>query len=93
MTTPTSRIQATIADYRQRLLAQEAKAVATLERYYNHTIDNYIKPRLSKLYDDILKKQDEIISARDPSDTSPPKIPQSWIYQRIRQENLHFNLK
>jgi SPP1 gp7 family putative phage head morphogenesis protein len=87
-TVATSRIQRTIAKYRADLLAQEAKAVAILERYYNHTLDNYIKPRLSKLYDEILKKQAEIIANRDPDDTSPPKIPLYWINERIRLEGL-----
>jgi SPP1 gp7 family putative phage head morphogenesis protein len=93
MTTPTSRIQQTIAKYRADLLAQEAEAVAQLEHYHQYTIDNYIKPRLQKLYDDILKKQNEIIANRDPDDTSPPKIPQYWIEERIRLEGLQLQIE
>lgn len=87
-TVATTRILKTIATYRQRLLDREAQAVATIERYHQYTIDNYIKPKLAKLYDDILKKYKELEETREPGDTTPLNVPKSWIVERIRQENL-----
>lgn len=84
----TSRLLKTVADFKKRLLDREAQAVATMERYHQHTIATYIQPRLQKLYDDILKKYKELEASRDPGDTTPLDVPKSWIVERIQQENL-----
>lgn len=88
MTTATARILKTIESYRQRLMQREAQSVAIMDRFHRHTIATYIKPKLDKLYADILKKYDELRAARDPGDTSPLDIPRSWIVERIRLEGL-----
>jgi hypothetical protein len=79
MTTPTSRLLKITNDFKQRLLAQEAQAVAALERAHAATLEE-IKPVLDRLYVQIGKELETLKKGE--------KIPPAWIYERIRLENL-----
>lgn len=72
----TSRLQRTIADYRARLLANEAKATQTLNDAHAQTLAA-IQPALDKLYREIAAKQQ-----------AGETIPLSWLYEQRRLEAI-----
>lgn len=88
MTIATARITRTVADFRKRLLQREQQAVTAMQRYHDSTIAHYIQPKLNKLYDEILKKQEELLASREEGETGPPKLPQHWITERLRLESI-----
>lgn len=71
-----SRLHRTIADYRARLLANEAKAAQTLNDAHAHTLAA-IQPALDKLYREIAEKQQ-----------SGETIPLSWLYEQRRLQAI-----
>lgn len=76
MTTPTYRLQRVITDYRSRLMQQEAGARVALEEAYDQVLA-VIQPALDRLYEQITDK----LNAGE-------KVPLSWLYERIRLENI-----
>jgi SPP1 gp7 family putative phage head morphogenesis protein len=86
-TAATSRILQTIADYRQKLIDREERAMAIMDAYHAQVLDE-IKLKLDKLYGQILAKYKEIEASREPGDTTPLDVPASWIHERIRLEGL-----
>jgi SPP1 gp7 family putative phage head morphogenesis protein len=71
-----ARLQRTITHYRTRLMQQEAGAVASLESAYAGVLAA-IQPHLDRLYEDITAK----LNAGE-------EIPATWLYDRLRLENL-----
>jgi SPP1 gp7 family putative phage head morphogenesis protein len=71
-----ARLQRTINDFRSRLMQYEASAVASLEDAYGAVLVA-IQPQLDVLYEAITEK----LNAGE-------KIPASWLYERLRLENL-----
>lgn len=74
--TATSRIQRTVTDYRQRLLANEATAAKALDAAHQHTLKE-IQPALDKLYREIAQAQQD-----------GEAVPLSWLYEQRRLENI-----
>jgi SPP1 gp7 family putative phage head morphogenesis protein len=70
--TATSRLQQTITDFRQRLLANEARAVHVLDAAYRGVLGT-IQPHLDALYREI----DAKLQANE-------AIPLSWLYEQGR---------
>jgi SPP1 gp7 family putative phage head morphogenesis protein len=71
-----ARLQRTINDFRSRLMQHEASAVASLEDAYGAVLVA-IRPELDALYQQITDK----LNAGE-------AIPPSWLYERLRLENL-----
>jgi SPP1 gp7 family putative phage head morphogenesis protein len=88
MTTATSRIQRTIAEYRKRLMQHEQQAEAALNRAHGHTVVTYIQPSLDKFYGQIAARQQEILDSQEEGDTTPPTIPAAWLNEQRRLETI-----
>jgi SPP1 gp7 family putative phage head morphogenesis protein len=72
----TGRLQATIKEYRQRLLAQERTAMAVLDYAHRQTLA-LIEPQLNALYD---KMSAALANGED--------ISTSWLYEQQRLETI-----